>query len=197
MAKKCLECGKKKGFFAYNYAGFNVKGSAAHPFQYRIESLVLPGDKRKEFLCVECANKRKVTCKTHGAIHGRIEFGTVPTCQRCSQEQKAKQKEAEFRRTAMQWRDWGDRHYPLPCPFCGEKMDLDVFVTIGFGPGGSSGGGDIMAGMFAAAEQMKRPKVQKCPKCGKKFESRWEPGNRPPDQAAFYQWRPGSGKTQE
>jgi len=71
-------------------------------------------------------------------------------------------------------------------------MDLDVFVTIGFGAGGSSGGGDIMAGLFAAADQMKQPKVQKCPECGKRFESRWEPGNRPPDKAAFYQWRPGS-----
>jgi protein-arginine kinase activator protein McsA len=75
MAKKCLECGKKKKVFAYNYAGFIVN-----------ESLVLPGNKKKDFLCVECANKPKVTCVTHGPIHGRIEFGIVPTCQKCSHQ---------------------------------------------------------------------------------------------------------------
>ena len=89
MAKHCIECGKKKGFFAYNYAGFNVKRYGSHPIEDRVEPLVLPGGKNKDFLCVDCANKRKIVCKKHGQLQGRIENGAAPTCQKCATEEES------------------------------------------------------------------------------------------------------------
>ena len=69
MAKKCIECGKKKGIFAYNYVGFVVQRDR------KIEPHVLPGDRYRDFLCVECANKIKFVCKKHGEVKGRIRVG--------------------------------------------------------------------------------------------------------------------------
>jgi len=88
MVKKCTECGKKKGFFTRNYAGFDVGLTASHPIANRIEPLVLPGVKQKDFLCVDCANERKVVCSKHGEVQGRIEYGATPTCQKCAKEEQ-------------------------------------------------------------------------------------------------------------
>ena len=105
MAKKCLECGRKRSFFEYNYAGFDVKAAGSHRFPDRIESLVLPGDRKKDFLCAQCANKHKLVCKIHGEVGGRIESRRAPRCWKCSDEEV--------------------------CPFCGSRFEapLVTFVT--------------------------------------------------------------------
>ncbi|MCX5886397.1 MAG: hypothetical protein NT096_10895 [Proteobacteria bacterium] len=97
MAKKCIECGKRKGLFAVNYAGFDVRIKGAHPYPERVTHLVLPGDKKSDFLCVNCANKRQVVCTSHGNIPGRINKGVAPKCEKCSKEKQSKQSQEEIR----------------------------------------------------------------------------------------------------
>lgn len=77
MAKKCFECGKRKRFLSYNYAGFSGKGLP--------EGGSLPGDKKRDYLCVDCANKRETTCDKHGKVVGRIGGGFIPDCKECKE----------------------------------------------------------------------------------------------------------------
>lgn len=188
--RRCFECGKKRKIFAYNYAEFQVKRHG------QIEPLVLPGVKQRDFLCVDCANKRQVVCKKHGEVEGRIEYGAAPACQECSKESEARraamEKEAELRRTAMEWQYWGEPQM-LPCPFCGKTMERER-VQMVFGGGG---GGDIMSalmGMAAAYDTSKGGKhiEQKCENCGTTFESRLAPdADALQHGRSFHQWRPG------
>lgn len=178
MARNCLECGKKKGIFSHNYAGFDVRQAGSHPFVDWIEPLILPGSKDKEYLCVECANKRTVSCRHHGKLKSRIKHGLAPSCQICV-------KNADVFRTPLEWRNWGQLRW-LPCPFCGnehERATRSAVVSID--------GGDVMSAMadLAARNQVlsePRPIEQSCWLCKTKFESRLAPGG-----AGLHQWRPG------
>ena len=174
MSKICLECGKKKGIFAYNYAGFDVRRVGSHPIVDRIEPLVLPGTKSKDFLCVDCANKRKVVCGKHGEIQGRIEHGAVPVCQKCT-------KDAEARQFAMEWKYWGEFAQVLPCPFCGEKTFRGTFDWL-------SNQIRMNGTPLSSGEQME----QKCDHCGKTFESRLSSEDERLQRTfPFHWWRPG------
>lgn len=55
MKNKCLECGSPKKLLSVNYAGFDVKekGKNVYPFMDRIEEMILPGNKKTDFLCVD------------------------------------------------------------------------------------------------------------------------------------------------
>lgn len=89
MKKECIECGKAKTFLSLNYAGFDVlkEGKNIYPFVDRIQNIVLPGNRQNDFLCVDCANKRKVKCLKHGEIEGDIfSFGMPPKCKKCDKE---------------------------------------------------------------------------------------------------------------
>ena len=92
MARKCIECGMKKGLFSYNYAGFQAEGDGS------IKPLRLPGGKQKGFLCVDCANKRNVFCKKHGKVKGRFAYGSVK-CGVCAKVEKVILR-------AGRWRYW-------------------------------------------------------------------------------------------
>ncbi|MBI4527026.1 MAG: HEAT repeat domain-containing protein [Deltaproteobacteria bacterium] len=81
MAKTCIECGKTKGWFQYNYAGYNTKEHLKG-----LDELILPGNSKTEFLCVNCANKREVACSMHGPIDGKFAHGSPPVCPTCSEE---------------------------------------------------------------------------------------------------------------
>lgn len=83
MARKCMECGRTKGLFVRNYAGFNAKASGSHSFPSRIETS-LAGNPDADFLCNNCANKRQVVCSVHGPIAGKIAYGrpSVQSAQR-------------------------------------------------------------------------------------------------------------------
>ncbi len=90
MVLQCMECGKNKGFMSVNYAGFSVKAQNYHPFPERIQDLILPGDKSKDYLCVDCANKRQIECSVHGVITtDKFGFGLAPTCSQCKEEKNA------------------------------------------------------------------------------------------------------------
>ncbi len=92
MGKRCIECGKNKRFFAYNYAGFQIGSvSGGH-----IKKIVLPGNKQEDFLCVDCANKRKLVCKKHGEVRGRIRFGHIPTCKECARLESLRDEATQF-----------------------------------------------------------------------------------------------------
>lgn len=83
----CIKCKKSKGLTDYNYAGFNAKKSGTYPFPARIKDIVLPGDRRKEFLCDSCANLSKIECKVHGTItDDSFGFGKPPRCKKCDEE---------------------------------------------------------------------------------------------------------------
>lgn len=86
MARTCLECGRKEGWFAYNYAGVNLRKAVDHPYPDRIEEIILAGDSGKDFLCADCANKRKVTCSVHGAVGRKLSTGLIPLCTVCMRE---------------------------------------------------------------------------------------------------------------
>ncbi len=100
MAKICMECGQKAGWLSVNYAGLNLKQGGAHIFPDRISEVILPGDKQKDFLCADCANKRRMTCSVHGEIKGNLFGGNVPKCPGCAQEQAEQERAAEARRQA-------------------------------------------------------------------------------------------------
>jgi len=78
----CIECGKAA--YGSNYAGLDLK--ADQPFPDRIDELTLPGDPAKDVLCVDCANKRTVTCKAHGKIEKKFGWGKAPHCEYCELE---------------------------------------------------------------------------------------------------------------
>ena len=90
MAKTCIECGKRKWFFAMNYAGLNVRDGAPHAFPSRISDITLPGLKDEDFLCAQCANKRRVVCDVHGTIEEDFCSGRPPTCWACSEEKEGR-----------------------------------------------------------------------------------------------------------
>lgn len=83
MAEKCMECRKKKGWIAYNYAGMNLRKAGEHTYPSRISEIILPGDPAKDFLCADCANKRKVVCSVHGTLIHGLDGGSVLTCSMC------------------------------------------------------------------------------------------------------------------
>ena len=91
MAKKCIECGKKQGWFEISYAGRNAREEGEHTYKERIAELVLPGNPEKDFLCSECASKRKVICSVHGTILDAGFFrNATPTCSKCALERDTK-----------------------------------------------------------------------------------------------------------
>ncbi len=100
-------------------------------------------------------------------------------------EERARQAKELGVTNPMEWRDWGDRHYALPCPFCGENLQFVVPSVFRVEQG------DVMGALSAAARALQQAKELRCPKCCNYFESRWAPEDRGPAQAAFYQWRPG------
>jgi len=53
-------------------------------------------------------------------------------------------KEEEFRRSAMQWRYWGEAQM-LPCPFCGKKTERARLQMV------MGGGGDMMSALMGMA----------------------------------------------
>ena len=87
MAKKiCMECQKKEGRTDFNYAGFDIKKNRSHFFPGRIKDLILPGNKSREFLCANCANKIRVECRVHGIIHDdNFALGKPPKCKKCDE----------------------------------------------------------------------------------------------------------------
>jgi len=93
MAKKCIECGKKKGIFDYDYAGLSSR-HGRHPFPERIGLFYLPRISKQgiktDFLCRDCASNHKVVCKKHGEIQGSFKFGSAPVCQKCVSENTGK-----------------------------------------------------------------------------------------------------------
>jgi hypothetical protein len=87
MAKHCIECKKKEKWRDRNYAGFNARKDGNHCFPDRIEELTLPGNKKRQFLCNSCANKREVRCRVHGPItDGNFNRGHPPSCKKCDAE---------------------------------------------------------------------------------------------------------------
>ncbi len=87
MAKQCKYCGKRKGWTEYNYAGFDVKKKGTHDYPERIKELVLPGNKKTDFICGDCANKEfTVECLEHGPINNIFMMGLPPTCTKCKNE---------------------------------------------------------------------------------------------------------------
>lgn len=95
MANRCVECGKKRGIFTFNYAGFNMDENK-FAFKERIEPLILPGNPIEDFLCAKCANKRKVICKVHGICEGTFFLGNHPICIKCAEEQGKKEEERKI-----------------------------------------------------------------------------------------------------
>ena len=178
MARKCMECGRKKGLFARNYAGFEFRNRAAHPFPDRIEPLVLPGDSAREFLCVRCANTRKAKCRSHGEIASPLRFGSAPVCLKCRQEW-------EFAARPMAWRDWGYRDQGLACPYCRAACDVESGISVFAVPPGM----DRLAAMKQAQEMVREPKDRVCKACGKRFQTRW--AEERDASRDFYEWRPG------
>ena len=95
MAKLCTYCGKKKGLFESNYAGLDVRKKDVHPYPDRIKELVLPGNKKTDFICSSCASKEfTVECSQHGPIGSTFVMGLPPTCPKCKKE-KADVEKAE------------------------------------------------------------------------------------------------------
>ncbi|MEE9612798.1 MAG: hypothetical protein V3W19_16210 [Desulfatiglandales bacterium] len=85
--KKCTYCGKGKGWFESNYAGLDIKKKDTHPYPERIKDLVIPGDKKKDFICGDCVNKNfKVECLQHGPIEYEFVLGLPPVCNPCKSE---------------------------------------------------------------------------------------------------------------
>lgn len=80
-SKNCIECGKSQTLFAVTYAGIDTK--AKQHFPEHFNDLVLPGDSGRDFLCVDCANKRKPECVVHGKVAGTFGYGLVPKCESC------------------------------------------------------------------------------------------------------------------
>jgi len=91
VAKNCMECGKKKSWTAHNYAGMNLRNATLeHAYPDRIKEIILPGNSVKDFLCADCANKRKVTCSVHGVVGEKLWAGGIPTCSQCKLEKDEK-----------------------------------------------------------------------------------------------------------
>lgn len=98
MHRLCMQCGKRKGVFSRNYAGFNVRAKAHHPYPERMEPSVLPGDKKGTFLCADCAGRHDIDCSEHGRLLDRIKNGRAPLCRRCEKESTIEKVDASLRR---------------------------------------------------------------------------------------------------
>jgi hypothetical protein len=107
-----------------------------------------------------------------------------------SREQRERRELAQWEeRQKLEWQPWGYRKQGLECPLCGASDDHLDGVMIGGTYDATSG--DIMGALMGMGAAMEQAQDRKCDKCGGRFQSRWAPGNRAPDAADFYEWRPG------
>ena len=68
-------------------AGFDVRNKDIHAYKDRVKELVLPGNKKTDFICGDCAGKEfTVECLQHGEVSGSWVMGLPPTCQACKKE---------------------------------------------------------------------------------------------------------------
>jgi len=100
MAKKqCLECNKPKGLVSVNYAGKTVNGlGGTMVVGHENYEFTLPGDKKEDYLCSDCASKTELNCTKHGAFKSAMTGGVMKPCEPCvqaKQEQKAEEKAAK------------------------------------------------------------------------------------------------------
>lgn len=93
---ECLTCQNKRKLIAFNYAGLDIRKSARHAFPERVIQEQLPGDKSKDFLCVDCANNLPITCSTHGEIDDTFSLGVSPQCFDCQSEKSNQDKLKEI-----------------------------------------------------------------------------------------------------
>jgi hypothetical protein len=91
MARRaCIQCGRQRRFFALNYAGIRLdRKKPYNPFPNRISPRESPGNRRVDFLCVDCARRITVSCTEHGAIRDNTwSRRQPPRCTKCVAEAK-------------------------------------------------------------------------------------------------------------